>query len=311
MEVLYTYARHEDEADLCGLELRSMLGGDAVIGHGTAFAKAELPPDVNRSPFFKRRMEKQITSATLPELLEQLPGIPLDGRSFKVLYTRGDEPFDYEEQRELERRAGACLQGKADMKNPELLYGLTRYKGQWLFGPCQENEALWLKHQNKPQNYSTALPSRAARALVNIAAGTSQPGTLRLIDPCCGMGTVLIEAMSMGMSIAGIDANPLAVRGARNNLTHFGYPDTVRLGDMKDETRGFDAAIVDLPYNLCSVLPLEEALEMLRAVRRIAGRAVIVTTENMAQQLEEASFRIRDRATLSKGSFTRYISVVE
>ncbi|RIX49418.1 RNA methyltransferase [Paenibacillus nanensis] len=313
MEVLYTYARHEDEAELCGLELRSMLGGDgdAAIGSGTAYVVSDQPPDVNRSPFFKRRLEKRFADANLQELLERLPDILLHGRTFKVLYMQGDEPFDYREQRELERLAGARLQGKADMKKPELLFGLSKYKGQWLFGPCEENEALWLRHQHKPQNYSTALPTRAARALVNIAAGSAHPDAVRLIDPCCGMGTVIIEALSMGMRIAGIDANPLAVRGARNNLNHFGYPDVVRLGDMKDETEHYDAAIVDLPYNLCSVLLAEEALEMLRAVRRMADRAVIVATEDMESRLAEASFRIIDRAILSKGSFTRFISVVE
>lgn len=311
MEVLYTYARHEDEAELCGLELRSMLGGDAAIGCGAAYVVSDQPPDVNRSPFFKRRLEKHFGAETLPELLEQLPHLLLHGRSFKVLFTQGDEPFDYGEQRELERLAGARLQGKADMKKPELLFGLSKFNGQWLFGPCDENEALWLRHQNKPQNYSTALPTRAARALVNIAAGSAHPDAVRLIDPCCGMGTVLIEALSMGMRIAGIDSNPLAVGGARNNLKHFGYPDVVKLGDMKDETNRFDAAIVDLPYNLCSVLLAEEAMEMLRAVRRMAGRAVIVATEDMESRLAEASFRIFDRATLSKGSFKRYISVVE
>lgn len=311
MEVLYTYARHEDEAELCDLELRTMLGGDAAVGNGIAFINSTHPPDVNRSPFFKRRLEKLIVSETLPGLLEQLPGIELNGRSFKVLLTQGDEPFDYEEQRKLERQAGAHMRGKAEMRKPELLFGLTRYNGEWLFGPCEENEAIWLRHQSKPQNYSTALPTRAARALVNIAAGTANPETIRLVDPCCGMGTVLIEAMSMGMSAAGIDVNPLAVRGARKNLAHFDYPDVVRLGDMKEETIHYDAAVVDLPYNLCSVLLAEEALEMLSTVKRIAERAVIVTTENMEAQLAEASFKIRDWAILSKGSFTRYISVVE
>lgn len=311
MEVLYTYARHEDEAELCDLELRAMLGGEAAVGNGIAYIHSTYPPDVNRSPFFKRRLDKLIASDTLSNLLDLLHGIEINGRTFKVLFTQGDQQFNYEEQRELERQAGAHMRGIAEMRKPELLFGLTKYNGQWMFGRCEENEALWLRHQSKPQNYSTALPTRAARALVNIAIGNESPETIRFVDPCCGMGTVLIEALSMGVNAAGIDANPLAVRGARNNLAHFGYPDVVRLGDMKEETGHYDAAVVDLPYNLCSVLAAKEALEMLRAVKQMAERAVIITTEDMEAQLTEASFQIRDRATLSKGSFTRYISVVE
>jgi tRNA G10 N-methylase Trm11 len=196
------------------------------------------------------------------------------------------------------------------MRKPDRLFGLTRLDGRWYFGPCEESSAIWLKHQNKPQNYSTALPTRAARAIVNLAAGPATEG-IRLIDPCCGMGTVLIEAMSMGLDIEGIDLNPLAVRGARVNLAHFGYPDRVRLGDMRRAEGAYDAAIVDMPYNLCSVLPEEEELAILLSVRRIAKRAVMITTRKPERQLELAGWRLSECTTLRKASFTRYITVVE
>lgn len=312
-KVFYTFVRHEEEAELCALELRSMLGGGAEIGDGLVLVdgKPEQLPDVDRSPFFKRRLEPLAEADTLPELLEMLPQIDLEGRSFKVLYTQGDLKASYEEQRELERLAGSRLRGTADMRSPKRLFGLMAYRGRWLFASCRESGKLWLKHQSKPQNYSTALPTRAARAIVNIAAGEAAPHAYRMIDPCCGMGTVLIEALSMGFPILGMDRNPMAARGARLNLAHFGYPDVVRLGDMREETGVYDAAIVDLPYNLCSVLPEEEAMQMLHAVRRMAGRALIVATEEMDDLLSKASFSVKDRARLSKGSFTRYISVVE
>ncbi|MCR2803470.1 TRM11 family SAM-dependent methyltransferase [Paenibacillus soyae] len=315
-KVVYAYVRHEEEAELCALELRSMLGARASIGDGLAVVEGDSLglPNVDRSPFFKRRLDVIAEADTLPGLLEMLPGIELEGRSFKVLYTQGQgehKVSSYGEQRELERLAGSKLRGTADMRNPDRLFGLMSYRGRWLFGTCAEGGKLWLKHQSKPQNYSTALPTRAARAIVNIAAGEANPPAFSMIDPCCGMGTVLIEALSMGFPIKGIDRNPMAARGARVNLAHFGYPDVVRLGDMREETGEYDAAIVDLPYNLCSVLPEEEASRMLLAVRRMAARAVIVATEEMDGLLSKAAFRVKDRARLSKGSFTRYISVVE
>lgn len=315
LKFIYTYARHEDEIELCDLELRSLFGKDADTGIGSSAAiiATELTESlsVNRSPYFKRRIEVIEEAETMTELTDRLVHMQPVGGTFKVLYTEGDERHAYEERRQLERMTGAVLKGRAEMRAPELLYGLIRHKGKWLFGPCENDESAWLKHQSKPQNYSTALPTRAARAIVNIAAGQSNTETLRLVDPCCGMGTVLIEAMSMGIAIDGIDRNPLAVRGARINLAHFGYPDTVRLGDMQEETKRYDAAIVDMPYNLCSVLSEEESLDMLRAVRRIASRAVIVTTEDIAPRFEKASLSLVDQAQLSKSSFTRYVSVVE
>lgn len=303
---IYTYASHEDEASLCELELRTIFGG--AIQGGVILSPHAVP--VDRSPFVKRRIAVMHDASSMEALTNLLSAVQLEGRTFKVLFTSGDEPFTYEERRLLERTAGAVIHGKADMRKPELLFGLAKLNGRWYFGLCEENSAVWLKHQNKPQNYSTALPTRAARAIVNIAAG-QEDQQIRIIDPCCGMGTVLIEAMSMGIDIEGVDLNPLAVRGARVNLAHFGYPDRVMLGDMRLLENNYDAAIVDMPYNLCSVLPEDEQLVMLESVRRLAKRAVIVTTEPVGRQLELAAWQITDFTTLSKASFTRYITVVE
>ncbi|CAM4018651.1 RNA methyltransferase [Paenibacillus alkaliterrae] len=303
---IYTYASHEDEAALCELELRTLF--EQPVRGSVIMSRSEV--SVDRSPFIKRRISVMHEAAGLEELTEQLRNVELRDQTFKVLYTQGDETFTYEEQRQLERAAGAVIRGKADMRNAERLFGLTKVDGRWCFGDCEKNGALWLKHQRKPQNYSTALPARAARAIVNLAAGQAI-GRLRIIDPCCGIGTVLIEAMSMGIDIEGFDLNPLAVRGARINLAHFGFPDRVKLGDMRQVKGTYDAAIVDMPYNLCSVLPQEEQLAMLESVRRMAARAVIVTTEPIQRQLELAGWRINECAQLRKASFTRYISVVE
>ncbi|MFD0588902.1 TRM11 family SAM-dependent methyltransferase [Paenibacillus sp. GCM10027627] len=311
IKAVYTYARHEDEAELCSLELKTLFGAEAVHEGVIEVLSPTFVPSADRSPFTKRKLEVLMEEETFPALLEKLNELdPLAG-TFKVMYTEGDEKAAYSEQRQLERLAGASIRGQAEMRSPSLRFGLMRFKGKWLFGPCEESDAVWLKHQEKPQNYSTALPTRAARAIVNIAAGAKSTASLQLIDPCCGMGTVLIEALSMSISIEGNDLNPLAVMGARANLAHFGYPDIVKLGDMKELTGRYDGAVVDMPYNLCSVLPEEESIGMLRSVKKLARRAVIVTTSDIENQLQAASFQVRDRACLRKGSFTRYINVVE
>lgn len=112
---------------------------------------------------------------------------------------------------------------------------------------------------------------------MNIAAPETEG--LRLLDPCCGMGNVLIEALSMGLDIR--EGTSIRLRcGARTNLKHYGFSETlVTLGDMNDLEGHYDAAVLDMPYNLCSVLPEEEQRRMLTSLRRLAPRAVIVTTE--------------------------------
>jgi tRNA G10 N-methylase Trm11 len=214
---------------------------------------------------------------------------------------------DYTEQLAIEREIGLLIRGRAEMRTPQRLFGIAKLGGRWVFGELMRSEAIWLHHNEKPQHYSTALSTRVARAVANIAI--PNPQGIQAIDPCCGIGTVLIEALSMDMDIVGYDLNPLAVRGARMNLAHFGLPNVVTSGDIRRIEGYYDVLILDLPYNLCSVLPSEEQLEMLLAARRLSSQAVVVSTEVIDSALEMAGFVIKDRCIVKKGSFARQVLV--
>ncbi|WP_168119734.1 methyltransferase domain-containing protein [Paenibacillus sp. HB172176] len=306
----YTYVSHEEEFELCALEMLSLFGIGITAKNGFFVDHGSRPLSMHRSPYLKRRVHVAIAARSIEELLAQLADYESPQLSFKVVFTDGDRAYTFGEKRELERLVGAAIRGKADMRKPDRRFGLVPYNGGWLFGECEDHNAVWLKHRMKPQNYSTALPARAARAIVNTAAGFRIEG-MKMIDPCCGMGTVLIEALSMGIMAEGMDRNPLAVKGARINLRHFGYGNLVRLGDMREIAGSYDTAVIDLPYNLCSVMETEELLSMLRTLRRIARRAVVITTEHREEQLEAAGFTLKHGAVLRKGAFARQISVVE
>lgn len=316
---VYVFACHEDEQALCELELRTLLG--AEIGARYAVSARKVEP--SRSPFLKLRMDVIFEADSLTELASKLEALTVRGATFKVVFAETDTAVDYDRQRNVERELGMQLRGKAQMRSPEIWYAVTELGGRWYFGEGSYGEAVWLRHQQKPQNYSTALGTRLARAVVNIAV-PEVAGT-RVIDPCCGIGTVLVEAMSMGIDIVGYDMNPLAVRGARVNLDHFGMPNVVEIADMRtlaphaasaaggapqlDTPSSYDALILDMPYNLCSKLPEDEKLEMLQSARRLAKRAVIVTTEEIDLLLAEAGFEIEARCTVKKGNFCRHIIV--
>jgi tRNA G10 N-methylase Trm11 len=60
-----------------------------------------------------------------------------------------------------------------------------------------------------------AIPPRLARAMVNFACCT--PGKL-LLDPFCGVGTILQEALLAKAGVVGLDINPWCVQAARENL---------------------------------------------------------------------------------------------
>jgi tRNA G10 N-methylase Trm11 len=196
------------------------------------------------------------------------------------------------------------------MRTPERIFHAACVQGSWLLGESETQKAVWLRHVDKPQQYSTALSTRVARAVVNIAVPEIRG--VRAVDPCCGIGTVLIEALSMGMDMAGYDINPLAIRGARANLKYFGFPDVVKLADMTSlgpET--YDAAVLDMPYNLCSKLPTEQQEKMLSSARRLAPRVIILTIEEVDEALSASGFRVMERCSIRKGSFRRQLLVCQ
>jgi tRNA G10 N-methylase Trm11 len=60
-----------------------------------------------------------------------------------------------------------------------------------------------------------AIPPRLARIMVNLASCTS--GKL-LLDPFCGVGTILQEALLAKAKVVGVDVNPWCVKAAVENL---------------------------------------------------------------------------------------------
>jgi tRNA G10 N-methylase Trm11 len=60
-----------------------------------------------------------------------------------------------------------------------------------------------------------AIPPRLARIMVNLSACT--PGKV-LLDPFCGVGTILQEALLARAKVVGVDVNPWCVKAANENL---------------------------------------------------------------------------------------------
>jgi len=60
------------------------------------------------------------------------------------------------------------------------------------------------------------LPPKLAQILINLAAGPAATG--RLLDPFCGTGTVLQEALLMGYSVYGTDLSEKMIKYSKRNL---------------------------------------------------------------------------------------------
>jgi len=269
-----------------------------------------VEPD--RSPFMRERLEVLYEGDTLTGILEQVRSIAMNEATFKVIFVKMNDlapshKIEFDEQRIIERSIGMHIEGEADVHNPDYVFGIMTLGGRWYFGNYIKSKAVWLHHMDKPRNYSIALTTRVARAIANIAVPS--PAGVTAIDPCCGIGTVLIEALSMGINIVGRDINPFVVRGTLENMAHFGLNGDVTMGDIGDVTASYDAAVIDMPYNHYSRTTQEDQSYLLQQARRIAARVIVVTAESMDELIADAGFTIIDRGTVRKGSFLRHIIV--
>lgn len=307
---IYNYACREGENALCALEMRSLFGEESQ----SSTLESNLKIDPSRSPFIRERIDVIYEGYHLQDIISRVKNLPIMEDTFKVIFIQnGDlaesEKVGFEERRKIEREIGLHIPGKPDLLNPELLFGIMNINGRWVFGDYYKNQSIWLHHQKKPHSYSTSLSTRVARSVANIAV--PNPTGIKAIDPCCGIGTVLVEALSMGIDIVGSDINPLVLPGARENIAHFGLVGEVTCKDIRNISNSYDVAIIDMPYNLFSVITPEEQLQMLESARSFTNKVVIVTLEPIDSIIVKSGFEIVDRCVVKKGTFTRQVIVCE
>ena len=292
------------EESLCFMEMKYLFREE--IKAKCFFSDSGISP--SRSPFIKHRIAVEYSADTLEKLLRIIEEHKTSYTRFKfVRFKIENGELEYAEWIRSVTQIGNAIDGEADMENPLVLLAAAPVGGKWIFGEYEENDNEWKYHDKKPNTNSHSLGIRTARALVNIAVGPEKKRTL--IDPCCGVGTVLIEAASMGIEASGREINPLIASKAAENLAFFGIDNIITLGDMHDIKETFDAAIVDIPYGLFTPITLKEQQEIILTARRIARKMVIITFEDMDAFLLSSGFSIIDRCQVHKGKFTRYISV--
>lgn len=84
----------------------------------------------------------------------------------------------------------------------------------------QDIEAYAKRDQNRPMRDARVgmLPPKLAQIIINLAAGRTSGQQHRLLDPFCGTGVVLQEAMLMGFDIYGTDLEPRMIDYSNKNL---------------------------------------------------------------------------------------------
>lgn len=301
---LYTSNFSQLEKDLWGMEMRSLFG--RKIDSKEFVSDIYISP--SRSPFIKHRISVIFSGSDLEEILIKIKEEKFFAERYKVFCINTESGIQgFHESRNIEYKLGEAILGNAEMENPSTVFGIAKTKDAWLFGYCESNSYNWQSHKRKPYSYSNSLSVEVSRAVVNIASPDISDA--KLIDPCCGVGTVLVEALDQGMDIEGWEINPMIGANAKANLRCLGFKDVVTIGDMKSIEKHYDAAILDLPYGLFTSTTFTEQMELIRYTRKIAARMVIITFEDMGKTIAECGFHIKDTCIVAKGKFKRYISL--
>lgn len=294
------------EEELCKLEMRCIFGETP----SEKYLFSDFYIDPSRSPFIKEMLSIIYEEDSLEQIINNIIRDRLAYDDFKVCYLRNEYgDVDYEERLRSLSKIGLVIEGEPEIHNPKVIFGVTKIYGKWIFGKYEKNNYEWHIHDKKPYSYSNSLSVRVARALVNI--GVKNNLDCRLIDPCCGVGTVIIEALSMGINAVGCELNKSIAENSKKNLKFYGYEDVVTNGDMNGIEEKYDVAIIDLPYGLFTPTTIEEQTAIIRSARRISTRLVLVTFEDMDNYIIDAGFKIVDKSYVCKGKFKRYISICE
>jgi tRNA (guanine10-N2)-dimethyltransferase len=126
--------------------------------------------------------------------------------------------------------------------------------------------------RRKPFFHPSAMPSKLARCMVNLAHANTED---LVLDPFCGTGTSLIEATYIGCRALGVDAQRRMVLGCQKNLRHFNISPEglIRADARRLPFTMVDCVVTDPPYGRSS--------STLRSTTKQLVQEVLVSTHGL------------------------------
>ncbi len=193
-----------------------------------------------------------------------------------------------------------------DLNDPQHRFVVVAGTDRLCFGEVvAEADKSYRQHDSKPWTTSSSLDSRLARCLVNLV-----PDAQSILDPCCGAGSIVIEAASLGLDAFGVDWKPAMAGMTRENLAHFGYVAGVEQADSRRHVQPVDAVVTDLPYG--HAIDSDEGVirSILEQCATQAPVGVFVAPTDISTWLVGAGYAgIGIHTVMKRRGFTRWIHV--
>ena len=256
---------------------------------------------VNQAVYLSSGLHRIAHGTTLQALAAEVTRQSFSAERFRIEYTCLSGRVTEDKQDAILAIADA-INGAPDLDHPQRRFLIIVQDDGFILGEILvEVERSYQKHDGKPYRTSSSLPSQLARALVNLVYPART-----ILDPCCGTGSILLEACATGVTAFGMDRNLKMVGMTRRNLLHFGYQAVVQRGDAHLCTQTVEAIVTDLPYG--RFLEHDEAniKAILRQIAILAPLGVYLAEQDISAWLQEAGynkidvFRVRKRAGMTR-----------
>jgi tRNA (guanine10-N2)-dimethyltransferase len=259
--------------------------------------------EVPRSAYLRYGASLLASGQTLDDLVDRITGLNLDAEAFRIEVHRLAGAIDTQTHDVIVAVANGLRGAWPNLSAPKHRFvALVRSDGFWFGELLTEAERSWKRHEVRPEVLSCSLPSRLSRALVNLAAG---PAGI-LLNPCCGAGSLLLEAASIGATGYGIDWNARMVEMSRKNLEFFDYVADVRLADACSWTQRGDVVVADLPYDVNCRTTEKNVGGIVAQALTLAPQAIFVAAADLSPWLLQAGYRrigvyrVRDSADFAR-----------
>ena len=304
-EYLYIINYQDYEKSLCDMEMKYIFGN--VPKEKYIYSKVNIKP--SRSAFIKHKISIIYSSIDIDNIVEHIRDNKIAYNDFKVNYIKSDyDDIDYNQRLQAVKDIGFVIIGFPDIHNPKVNLAITKINNNYIFGEYEKNDLSWQRFDKMPHSYSNGLSLKMARAIINIAVQNNLDS--KVIDPCCGIGTVVLEGLDLGIDIKGIEISKQIAHNARNNIEFFGYDrDIIICNDMHNLKEKYDIAIIDIPYGIFSPITYEEQVKIIKTSRKIAEKVILISFEDMDKELMREGFKVIDKGTIVKNRFTRYITI--
>jgi tRNA G10 N-methylase Trm11 len=308
-EYLYIFNYPPYEKELCELEFQCLFNEKME----SKYYITHHDFDFYRSVFIRSKIEIITKSNQFSDLVKYIQDYPLTYYDFKVIYLKNEiTHVPYKETIDYCKQIALPINGSVNMHHPKVTIIITKINDLWILGIQHINDK-WNVNENKPYTYSSSLSLRNARTIVNLGVGNHLG--LKVIDPCCGIGTVVLEALSMNVDIKGYDISREISYQARLNLEHFGYnPAIIQKQDMKQIKEIYDVCLLDIPYGLYCKYSYQEQVDIIKATYHICHRLVLVSQNKMDDVLKDIGYVIKHQCKVGKNEsldMVRYVTICE